>query len=273
MKRKKIGLALGAGGYRGLAHIGVIKALEENNIPIDCLAGSSAGALVGGAYLALGDIKKLEKLFLKLDFKQLIGALSDFSIRAGVLRGDKVISFIEENIGKHKIENLPKPFAAVTTNLFSGQTSPIMRGNLAAAIRASGSVPLAFEPVTYKNERYIDGVFSMPVPVSIAKSLGAEKVIAVNLYNHMFPLEKEPEKKNRVSMLEVGKVTRNLLIYNLALNCAREAEVVINPKVNNSGINLRGLVIAQEKPLANKKMIKAGYWATQKVMTQIKGLI
>lgn len=266
MKRKKIGLALGAGGYRGLAHIGVIKALEENNIPIDCLAGSSAGALIGGAYLALGDIKKLEELFLKLDFKQLISALFDFSIKAGVLRGNRAISFIEEKIGKHSIEDLPKPFAAVTTNLFSGQTSPIMKGDLAAAIRASGSVPLTFEPVTHKGERYIDGVFSMPVPVSIAKSLGAEKVIAVNLYNHMFPLKKEPEKKDRVSMLEVGKVTHNLLIYNLALNCAREAEVVIKPKVKNSGGNFRGFV-------TNKSAIKAGYLATKRIMEKIKKII
>lgn len=259
---KKIGLALGAGGWRGLAHIGVIKVLEENHIKVDYIAGSSTGALFGGLYAATADIGQVEKMALKLDSKKMLSALFDLTAAAGFIKGEKVVDFLRSQVGQVNIEELPISFAAVTTNLFSGQTSPIMAGELAPAIRASGSIPVVFDPVEHKGERYVDGALSMPVPVKIARSMGADVVIAVNLYDGMFPQEKELQGKGKLSPLKVARLAQSLWLYNLALDNAREADAVVNPPVDFSRGSFRGFV-------TNKDTIKKGRWATEKVLDKI----
>jgi len=261
-KNKKIGLALGSGGWRGLAHIGVLKVLLENDIPIDYIAGSSAGALIGGMYDALQDINEVEKIALNIGYRDFFSALFDPSKKSGLLQGKKMIKFLQDRIGNKKIEDLAIPFCAVTTNLYTGQTSPIMKGNLAAAIRASGSIPFIFEPVTHQGEYYVDGGTSMPVPVKIVRKMGADIVIGVNLYNDMFP-QSMPEFKE-ISGLTVAQMSHKLLLYNLSLNDVRSADIVISPKIPEADKD--GLV----KFIQNKETIKYGSQAARKALSDIK---
>lgn len=229
-KRKTLGLALGAGGWKGLAHIGVIKVLVKNNIPIDYLAGSSAGALIGGLYAALRDIYQVERIAKKLTYRDLASALADPRMFSGMFKGEKMVKFLTGLVGEVNIEDLPIPFSAVTTNLLTGQTSPIMKGNLARAIRASSSIPFVFQPVTHKGQHYVDGAISMPVPVKIVQNMGADVVLAVNLYGSMFS-SKRPARVRQPGSISAAQISRNLLLYNLALTNSRLADLEIDPKI------------------------------------------
>jgi len=144
MKRKntlKIGLALGSGGPRGLAHIGVIKTLVENNIPIDFIAGASAGALVGGAYAATKNIKTIEKIALQVNRRQIL-SLIDPTWKHGLIKGIKIERFIENYIGKISFKDLKIPFSAIATDIRTGEMVLMNQGRVASAIRASISIPL-----------------------------------------------------------------------------------------------------------------------------------
>jgi NTE family protein len=162
---KKIGLALGCGGARGLAHIGVIKTLVKNNIPIDYIAGSSIGALIGSLYAATLDILQVEKWFLELTYKDLIKVLLDPSLHSGLIKGEKFINFLQSKIGVRKIEELKIPFRAVATDLFTGKAVVFKKGDLGLAIRSSCAVPFLFSPVISGDKCLVDGGISMPVPV------------------------------------------------------------------------------------------------------------
>ncbi len=265
-KKKTLGLALGAGGWKGLAHIGVIKVLVENNISIDYIAGSSAGALVGGLYVALGDIYQVEKIANKLTYRDLISALADPSIVSGVFKGEKVVEFLTKLVGEVNIEELSIPFSAVTSNLLTGQTSPIMKGNLARAIRASSSVPLVFQPITHKGQYYADGAASMPVPVKIVRNMGADIIVAVNLYGNMFS-SNELLNTKRPGPINAAQIAHSLLIYNLALANSRLADLEIDPKIPGLGGDpLSGFV-------GNSKAIKKGEQAMKKNLSRLKELL
>jgi len=134
-KRPKIGLVLGSGGPRGFAHIGVIKILEKNNIPIDFIAGSSIGAMIGGFYAATKDIKQVEKIALGADWKFILSLL-DPSFRQGLIGGDKVKKFIENYIGGVTFKGLKIPLSVVATNLKNGDVVVINTGEVASAVRA-----------------------------------------------------------------------------------------------------------------------------------------
>lgn len=178
---RKIGLALGSGGARGWAHIGVIDALEEAGIPIQCIAGTSMGSLVGGAY-ASGRIRPLKEVVLQLDWKQAIYYFLEVTFpRSGLIDGLKIAAFVRQHVGKTSVESLPIPFATVATNILTGQEIVIDEGDLIDAIRASISIPGIFTPVSRGGAILVDGGLVDPVPVRIARRLGAHAVIAVDL--------------------------------------------------------------------------------------------
>lgn len=178
---KKIGLALGSGGARGWAHLGVIQALQEAGIPIHGVAGVSMGALVGGAY-ASGKVAVLREVALRLDWKQVLYHFLEFTFpRSGLVDGAKVVRFVREQVAKSDIESLPVPFAAVATDLSTGREVVIRKGDLIDAIRASISLPGIFTPVIRGDEVLVDGGLINPVPVSVARQMGADVVIAVDL--------------------------------------------------------------------------------------------
>ncbi len=261
-EQPKIGLALGSGGPRGLAHIGVIKVLEENNIPIDFIAGSSIGAMIGGFYAATKDIKQVEKIALGTDWKVILSVL-DPSFRQGLLGGDKAKNFIENYIGKTHFEELKIPLSVVATNLKNGDVVVLDEGEVTSAIRASISLPLVFKPVELKGKLLADGGLSLPVPVNVVKKMGADLVIAVNLDADYFT-----NGDNENSTYGFYKIADNsiaLLRHHLAYWNVRDADIVINPHV-------RGATLRQSFFLDGKDFILAGEEATKKILPQLKKL-
>ena len=181
IKKKKIGLALGSGGARGLAHIGVIKALEEKNIPIDIISGTSIGALVGGLYSAGIDVKTMEKIVSNVDKMMVAKIMVPKLFAAGFVDNKRVIEFIKNLVGDVKIENLKIPFACVATDLITGEEVLFKKGSLVDAIMASNAIPTIFQPVFLNNRYLLDGGLCNPLPISIAKEMGANRIIAVNV--------------------------------------------------------------------------------------------
>ncbi len=260
-QRKKIGLALGSGGAKGLAHIGVIKVLEENNIPIDYIAGTSAGALIGGLYAALKDINKIENLARTINHQNVVSIFMDPSLHWGLVRGNKAIQLLEKHIGNIKIEDLTIPFRAVASDIKTGEIVVIKSGKLSTAIRVSGSIPFVFEPFHYQGHYLIDGGASMPVPAEIARGMGADIVIAVNLNNAYFNSIKI---KKRINLVSVLQNSINLLQYQLAKENEKNADVVIIPDVPD---------IFFTKVVKGEKLIAAGKKATEKIIPQLQSLL
>jgi len=190
---KTVSLILGSGGARGLAHIGVIHWLEENDYKIKSISGSSVGALIGGIYAAgkLGEFEQWVCALTKLD----IISLLDISwSRSGLVYGDKIINTLVDLVGNQTIEDLPIPFTAVATDISKEKEVWINSGSLFDAIRASISLPLFFTPYDHKGIKLIDGGILNPVPIAPTFSDDTDLTIAVNLGG---PLESIKVTENR----------------------------------------------------------------------------
>lgn len=175
-----IGLALGSGSARGWAHIGVIEALEENNIPIDYIAGTSIGAFVGAVYAA-GDINSLKEFALRMDWKMVLSYFDVVFPKSGFLDGKKVHDLFSMHTNAQTFADFRIPVRMLATDLNSGQQVILDSGNIIESIRASVSVPGVFTPVRRGNQMLVDGGLVNPVPVDVARSMGAAVVIAVDL--------------------------------------------------------------------------------------------
>jgi len=180
-ERPKLGLALGGGGALGWAHIGVIRALEDSGIEIDCVAGTSIGAIVGAAYLA-SKLDELEHIAREIDWKRLL-RLADIQLSGkGLLGGKAVMKEFERIIGALDIAALSRPFAAVAADLVSGDEIQLTSGSLSAAVRASFAIPGVFTPLLHEGRVLVDGGIVNPLPISAVQALGAERVIAVDVF-------------------------------------------------------------------------------------------
>jgi len=179
-RRPRIGLALGAGAARGWSHIGVLQELDARRIPIDVIAGSSIGAVVGGCY-AGGKLADLEAFARSLTKRRMI-SLMDLSFSgAGMLAGAKLRDELCRALAGQRIEDLPLQFGAVATEIGLGHEVWLRRGDLVQAIRASYALPGIFEPVRFDDRWLFDGALVNPVPVTLCRAMGAEIVVAVNL--------------------------------------------------------------------------------------------
>lgn len=181
-RRPKIGLVLGSGAARGWSHIGVIRALQEENIVPDLVCGCSIGAFVGAAYAA-GELERLESWVLRLTWQDVLGLL-DISWRSGLIKGERLMQFFRQE-AEREFKDLAMPFAAVATDLETGREAWLREGSVARAVRASIAMPGLFTPVPYEDGFYVDGGLVNPVPVSLARALGADIVIAVDLGSGM----------------------------------------------------------------------------------------
>lgn len=177
---KTVSLVLGSGGARGLAHIGVIHWLEENNYKIESISGCSVGAMIGGIYAAgkMDEFEQWVRALTKLDILKLL----DMSwSKSGLVQGDKIINSLIELVGNQTIEELPIPFTAVAADINNEKEVWLNSGSLFDAIRASISLPLFFTPVDYKGIKLIDGGVLNPVPIAPTFSDDTQITIAVNL--------------------------------------------------------------------------------------------
>ncbi|WP_079415430.1 patatin-like phospholipase family protein [Thiomonas intermedia] len=181
-RRPRLGLALGGGAARGMAHLGVLRALAEAGIEVDIIAGCSIGALVG-AVAASGSTDGLEATFKTFDWRKTLSFFDVVFPRAGLIDGAKVTALVREHLPDTRIEALPVRFAAIATDLRSGAEVVLRSGDVIDAVRASIAVPGIFTPVRAGGRVLVDGGLSNPVPVSVVRAMGADRVIAVDL-NH-----------------------------------------------------------------------------------------
>lgn len=179
MDKLKIGLVLGSGSARGWAHIGVIRALEEQGIRPDIVVGCSIGALVGAAYSG-GNLDGLEQWVRSLSFWDVVRLL-DLKMTGGLIEGGSLMGSFGDKIRDVNIEDLPLPFAAVATDLGSGREIWLRKGPLPTAVRASIALPGLFSPVELEDRWLVDGGLTNPVPVSLCRAMGADIIIAANL--------------------------------------------------------------------------------------------
>lgn len=259
-KIPKIGLALGSGGAKGLAHIGIIKVLEENNIPIDFIAGSSVGAIIGGCYAALRDINEIEKIALKTNSRQMFSFIDPALRRGGLVRGEKIKKFFEQFVNGIEIKDCRIPFLAVATDLNNGESVVIRKGKLSHAIHASIACPPVFRPVEIESRSLGDGGFSMPVPVDIVREMGADIVIAVNLDSY----QSTDIRKMGVVFFKAVQRSIWLLRHHLSAWNIKNADIVINPQTGR---------VYWNKFMNGKKSILAGEEAARKMLPEIRKLM
>ena len=185
VRRPVIGLALGGGAARGFAHIGVLRTLLAHGIVPNVVVGTSIGAVVGGSYAA-GHLDTLEEWARSLQPRNILSYLDIRLNGSGLIGGNKLAAQLEASLGNTVIEDLPLKFASVATEVRTGHEIWLTHGRLVDAMRASYALPGIFSPVLVGDRWLVDGALVNPVPVSAARALGAEIVIAANLSNDVF---------------------------------------------------------------------------------------
>jgi NTE family protein len=185
IRRPVIGLALGGGAARGFAHIGILRTLIAHNIVPDVVVGTSIGAVVGGAFAA-GHLDTLEEWARSLQLRNILGYLDVRLNGSGLIGGEKLAAQLEASIGRTLIEDLPLKFASVATEVRTGHEIWLTHGRVVDAMRASYALPGIFSPVLIGDRWLVDGALVNPVPVSVARAMGAEIVIAANLSTDIF---------------------------------------------------------------------------------------
>lgn len=240
-KPPKIAFALGGGAARGFAHVGVIKMLETQGIQPDLIIGTSAGSVVGAIYASGVNGFQLQEITFDLER----AAFADWQLFSrGLLKGEKLQSFVNDKVGKRKIEQLPRRFAAVAAKLRTGEAVVFQTGDVGLAVRASSAIPGVFQPAVIDNEEYVDGGTVSPVPVRFARQLGADVVIAVDV---SAPVEEAREDTT------LGTVLKAFDIMGRSLRAAElpTADVVIAPDVH--GIKAADFDSKQRAILAGEK--------------------
>jgi NTE family protein len=224
-KPAKIAIVLGAGASKGFAHIGVLKVLESNKIPIHIIVGTSAGSFVGSLYAYGYNAFQLQKMSFSIER----GDIIDLTIPDnGFIKGEKLEEYINEKLKNTPIEKLRIPFYAVVTDIQSGQEVIFGKGNTGIAVRASCSIPGIFKPVKISDRIYVDGGVVSPVAVNAAKRLGADFVIAVDISSDV---ESTPPEGTIETILQ----SINIMYSKLSSTQISKADIVIRPKVGYIG--------------------------------------
>lgn len=258
-----IGIALGSGGAKGLSHLGVLKAFEAHGITIDYIAGSSIGALMGAYYAAYPSYDKLNELLSQFNAKKVF-SLFDPTIRGGLLKGNKIETFIAEILDGKTFSSLEIPFSAVATDMYSAEEIVISDGDLTKALRASMSVPAIFQPVEYEKHLLADGGLSDPVPTEVVRNMGSDIVVAVNLHGNYFP-ESEAPSLSKTPMHSI-----NILSHNLILQSLKTADILISPNVPKAGLVGWNYFFNLEKA---QHMVQAGEHAAEEIIPELEYLI
>lgn len=246
-----VALVLGGGGLRGFAHLGVLRALEEAGIAPDIVVGTSAGAVVGAAYASGLSASQIEAIASEVKLSSLIDLTLSSS---GLMRGNNIASWIDSLTAGESIERFPRRFGAVATDLRTGQAVLLDRGSPGAAVQASAAVPGVNVPVAYKGGHLVDGGIASLVPVRFARAMGADFVIAVDIYCQ------GPTSEGLAApsvLLRVMRVQSCLV----AAPEAAEADVLIAPPVSVSGMSAKD---------EQKNAISAGYAATVEALRRFE---
>lgn len=283
--RPRIGLALGGGGMRGAAHVGVIRVLQQAGVPIDCIAGTSIGAVIGGMYCAGVDMDTIEKKFQDRSLMRsymtvpltvrifvapimLMPRALGHHAYDGLYKGNKFRKYLDRCLpnGETNIESLKVPFAAVALNLVTGKPQALTAGDLAYAMQASSAIPGLRKPVQIGDQIFADGGVMDNVPVDHARALGADIIIAVDVDERFKPVPLD-------TFRAIGSVSARLIKLQLATIDApmlKKADIVIHPNVDGIGListkkkdALRGIAAGEQAarealPAIKAKLAQAG---------------
>lgn len=264
--KKTIGLALGSGAFRGLAHIGVIQFLQENKISIGAISGSSIGALAAAYFAIHQEIDSLQAKILSEKDRKF--KLSDFSLRGGLVSSKKFEAFINYLLGDYSFSDVKIPLRILATDLASGLPVVFSDGNLAAAVCASSAVPLVFEPAKRNQQRFIDGALSSPVPVYTLRDIGFKKIIAVNLYH-----QNEFNNK-KFTFTNVALRSARIALFNLARHDVKNADIILSPDISAQVKTIGSFGMRQylSASIANK-IINIGRQEAEKNLVNILNLL
>lgn len=232
---KKLGLALGGGAARGLAHIGVLEVLEKEGIVVDMIAGTSAGAAIGALYAQGKPAGRIKELALDTGWRRMVSLIDLALPRSGFIEGTKIKNLLKSFIGDIGFSDLEIPLACVATDIRSGEEVVISDGLVLEGVRASISIPVIFTAVKWRDRYLVDGGLVNPVPVSTVRKMGADFVIAVNVIPPM-GVRLQPSKESKPpgifqSMLHSFYIAT----YSLVRSSLAEADIVIEPKLPHVG--------------------------------------
>lgn len=257
--KPKIALVLGGGAARGFAHVGVIRILEQEKIPLDLIVGTSVGSLIGAIYAADTRSFELEWTAFQLEKEDLF----DFGVLnavagMGFAKGDKLEAWVKSHIKTTSIENLKIPFAAVAADLNWGTKVVLDRGPVARAIRASAAIPGVFQPVQHQGKILVDGGVVDNIPIAVARAKGADIVIAVDISANV-------GNTHITNLLDVTLQATNIMFALNVDHAKKDADLLITP----AGIGDVGMLDFTQK----KRCMQAGIEATQQAMPALRQAI
>lgn len=253
----KLGLSLGSGGAKGAAHLGVLKAFSEAGIDFDIVTGTSIGSVVGAGYASGMSWEDMLSSVKNVDFSPIKrrGLLSQITMTDSA----NVEKILRSMFGDRKIEDLKKPFAAVAVDLTQGEEVVFTEGDLCRSLTASSAVAPVFSPVVMGDKHLVDGAYLNPIPADIARALGAEIVISVDLST-------KPQTTESMGMIGVMLGTIRIATKNAPYKGYHNSDIVIHP-------DLFGFSAAKAEPEALSAMFEIGYRAAKEKMPEILELL
>jgi len=252
----RLGLALGGGAARGFAHVGVIQVLEQNGIRPDLVVGTSAGSLVAALYASGKGVVELERTALSMEEAM----LTDWSLPImgrGMLRGEALARYVRQAVDGRLIEQMSLPLGILSTDLATGQGVLFQKGDTAQAVRASSAVPGVFTPVSISGREYVDGGLVAPVPVSQARAMGAEVVLAVDISS-------DPQGNATSGVLGMLLQTTAIMGQSINRHELAGADIVLRPSL--SGVGSADFTSRQ-------RSIEAGRAAMQAALPRLKAAL
>jgi NTE family protein len=252
----KIALVLGGGAARGFAHVGVIRVLEQEKIPIHMIVGTSVGSLIGALYASDPNSFNLEWLSFSIEKDDIF----DYSViysKMGPVQGERLEKFIQTKVRAKTLEQMKIPFYAVATDLNEGNTWVFEKGSVAKAVRASCSIPGIFQPLELGGKMYVDGGVTDNLPVDVARAKGANIIIAVNISKNI----RNPQVN---TLIDVIMQSINIMGRELVIFKSRGYDVLIEPNVGDVGTT---------DFTQKKRLMDAGIQAAKQAMPKIRKLI
>jgi len=256
--RPRIALVLGGGAARGFAHVGVIRALEQGRIPIDMVVGTSVGSLIGAIYASDLNSFELEWTAFTLEKYHLLdyGLMSALS-GMGTVKGDKLESFVKTKIPVENIEDLKLPYAAIATDLNRGTRVVLRKGSIARAVRASSAIPGVFQPVEHQDLLLVDGGVVDNIPISVAREMGADIVIAVDIGENVTNF-------NITNIFDVILQSVYIMFNENTVSRKKDADILITPALESVGMF---------DFTRKKQVMQAGIDAAQKALPEIASAV
>jgi NTE family protein len=255
-ERIRLALVLGGGGAKGIAHIGVLREFEEANIPIDLIIGCSAGSMVGALYSDHPDADYLYSIVEPMNRRNLLD-INIFSARYGLCSGNFLKKHLQRHLSVRKFHELKIPFLLVATDLHSGELVTIGGGDITPAVQASCAIPFVFVPVQLHGRVLVDGGVIDPVPVRVARDLGAELIIAVDVRGLLHPTLP-------TNLFGVATRSAEITLLWQSEGCIQDADVIIRPEVAHIGCF---------EDASHKIIYEAGRTAARQAIPQIKELL